>query len=170
MESTPRVLACRRGRSVLVRVHGRGVADLCPALRSFCEQALGGPCTDVLIDLGECSYFDSTFLGTLLYLRKCQGREALPAVTLARPSTECRELLQRMGASRLFAVVDELPERGDADWVPLSEAQEGRGSLAFRRNVVDAHQELARVDGPLGDRYRMIAELAAQDLEAAQRR
>lgn len=170
MEATPRVFACRQGQSVLVRVEGRGEADLCPALRSFCEQALGGSCTDVLIDLGECVYFDSTFLGTLLHLRKCPGRDARSPVILARPSAKCRELLQRMGVTRLFSVVDELPDESDADWVPLSELCEGRGSLAFRRNVVDAHQELANVDGPLGERYRMIAELAARDLQAAQRR
>jgi anti-anti-sigma regulatory factor len=171
MESTPQVLACRQGDNVLVRIQGRGEADLCPALRRFCEQALGEHSTEVHIDLGDCSHFDSTFLGTLLHLRKCRRDSgSAPAVTLVRPSQKCRELLQRMGAARLFVVVEESPDEGNADWVPLAEEHAGRGSLEFRRHVVQAHQELANVDGPLGDRYRMIAELAAQDLEAAQRR
>lgn len=171
MASTHRVFACRQGASILVRVEGRGEADVCPALRRYCEQALREPAAEVHVDLAECSHFDSTFLGTLLHFRKCRretGSEC--GVTLVRPSSKCRELLQRMGAARLFAVVEDLPATGSLDWAPLAEEDEGRGSLAFRRNVVEAHQELASVDGPLGDRYRLIAELAARDLEAAQRR
>jgi anti-anti-sigma regulatory factor len=170
MESSGNVKACRFGSSVFVRVWGRAQADLCPALRRYCEEALGGRCSEVRVDLQECAHFDSTFLGTLLHLRKCLRHNADRAVTLVRPSTECQELLQRMGAARLFPVAAEPPPADDAGWVHLNEEAAGRGSLAFKRNVVEAHQELAKVDGALGDRYRMIAELAAQDLESAQRR
>ncbi len=122
------------------------------------------------VDLQHCAHFDSTFLGTLLHLRKRLQQSDLKSVTLVRPSTECQDLLQRMGAARLFPVhADAAPEDG-ADWVPLTEEQSGRASLSFKRNVVEAHQELAEVDGPLGERYRMIAELAAQDLASAQER
>ena len=170
MESCGNVYACRFEGRVFVRVLGRAQADQCPALRRFCEAALAGMCSEVHVDLQGCAHFDSTFLGTLLHLRKCLQRGANQSVTLVRPSAECQELLQRMGAARLFPVADDAPPEDDADWVPLTEEEAGRGSMAFKRNVVEAHQELAEVEGPLGERYRMIAELAAQELEAAQRR
>jgi anti-anti-sigma regulatory factor len=170
MESCGHVEACRLGSSVFVRVRGRAQADLCPSLRRYCEDALGGRCSEVRVDLQHCAHFDSTFLGTLLHLRKCLQQGAHKAVTLVRPSTECQELLQRMGAARLFAVAAEAPPEDDADWVHLTEEAAGRASMSFKRNVVDAHQQLAEVDGPMGERYRMIAELAAQDLESAQQR
>jgi anti-anti-sigma factor len=170
MESCGRVEACRLGSTVVIRVRGRAQADLCPALRRFCEDTLSGRCSEVRVDLQHCGHFDSTFLGTLLHLRKCLQHGGRKSVTLVQPSTECQELLQRMGAARLFPVAAEAPPADDADWVHLAEDTAGRASLSFKRNVVEAHQELAEVDGPLGERYRMIAEMAAQDLESAQRR
>jgi anti-anti-sigma regulatory factor len=152
--------------AVHVRIDGRAVAHDCPALRRYVEAALNNGCRAVYVHLDRCEHFDSTFLGTLLCLRS--GGEV--DLRLVNTSDAAQAIMKRMGATALFhsGSDEELPEH--AHWLPCESEQPGQCSHEFKRNVVQAHQRLAEVEGPLGDTYRQIAELAARDLEAAQER
>jgi anti-anti-sigma factor len=161
--------ACEGGVATL-RVCGRAQAHQCPAMRRFAEDVLSGRASEIRIDLSGCEHFDSTFLGTLLHLRraKCQAGQA--QLTLVSPSEACLQILGRMGARSLFRIDAGCCDADTQEWDALPEEEAGCGDLEFKRNVVQAHQELAEVDGPMRDTYRMVAEMAAQDLASAQQR
>jgi len=168
MSSTPAVIyGAKDETAVRLRVTGRADAHQSPAVREFCVNGIESGCREVRVDLRECPHFDSTFLGTLLHLQRIcpAGRRA---VVIVNPSGECVDILRRMGAAQLFTVITE-PDEPDCHWQALAVETPGQCSAAFKLNVVDAHQELAGVDGPLQARYRLIAEMAAADLESAQR-
>lgn len=168
--SNSALAVCSLDDTVHVRVDGRAVAHDCPALRRHVEAAVRNGCRRIRIHLQRCEYFDSTFLGTLLCLQKFRAENEPVELRLVKPSGEADDILKRMGAAALFRSGDdsECPEQ--SRWVPCQSEPAGNCSLDFKHNVVQAHQHLADVDGPLGDTYRQIAEMAARDLEAAQNR
>lgn len=161
--------ACNGGVATL-RVCGRAQAHQCPAMRRFAEDVLSGRAREIRVDLSGCEHFDSTFLGTLLHLRraKCEGGQA--QLTLVSPSEACLQILARMGARSLFRIESGGDDADTQEWDALPEEEAGGGDLEFKRNVVQAHQELAGVDGPMRATYQMVAEMAAQDLASAQQR
>lgn len=167
-DSSGTLLAAVESTTAVVRVRGRAQAHQCPAFRKFAEEILAGSACRLQVDLSECEYFDSTFLGTLLHLRKTPGQDGGSVLTLVAPSEQCLQILGRMGARTLFRIDSGCSVDGENQWHILPEDQPGQCGLDFKRNVVDAHQELAQVNGPMQDKYRMIAEMAALDLAAAQ--
>lgn len=167
-DSSGTIYAAFESTTAVVRVRGRAQAHQCPAFRRFAEEVLARRVDRLQVDLSECEYFDSTFLGTLLHLRKTPGQDGGSVLTLVAPSEQCLQILGRMGAKTLFRIDSGRNVNDDSQWHVLPEEQPGQCGLEFKRHVVEAHQELAQVDGPMQDRYRMIAEMAAQDLAAAQ--
>jgi len=167
-EPSGTIFATFESSTAVVRVRGRAQAHQCPAFRKFAEDVLARRINCLQVDLSECEYFDSTFLGTLLHLRKTPGQDGGSMLTLVSPSEQCLQILGRMGAKTLFRIDSGRAADDDSQWHILPEEQPGQCGLDFKRHVVEAHQELAQVPGPMQDRYKMIAEMAAQDLEAAQ--
>ncbi|REJ95163.1 MAG: anti-sigma factor antagonist, partial [Planctomycetota bacterium] len=102
--------ACCQHGVVRLRVCGRAQAFQCPALRRFVEDCLAGDATELRIDLSGCEHFDSTFLGTLLHLRRTRCATGGAILTLVNPSQESLEILKRMGVKRLFNITSDLDE------------------------------------------------------------
>ena len=168
-DSSSAIFATLESHTAVVRVRGRAQAHQCPAFRRFAEDALNGQAARLQVDLSECEYFDSTFLRTLLQLPRTPGQDGGSVLSLVAPSEQCLQILGQMGVKPLFRIDAGRTVHDDSQWNSLAEEQPGQCGSDFHRNVVEAHQELAQVDGPMQDKYRMIAELAAQDLKAAQR-
>jgi anti-anti-sigma regulatory factor len=139
-------------------------------MRRFAEDVLSGRASEIRVDLSGCEHFDSTFLGTLLHLRRVKCNEGQARLTLVSPSEACLQILGRMGARSLFRIDTCRSDDETQEWDALPEEEAGCSDLEFKQNVVQAHQELATVDGPMRDTYRMVAEMAAQDLASAQER
>src|SRR5262245_27981229 len=167
-DSSGTIIATFESSTAVVRVRGRAQAHQCPAFRRFAEEVFSGRAHRLQVDLSECEYFDSTFLGTLLHLRKTPGQDGGSMLTLVAPSEQCLQILGRMGAKSLFRIDNGCSANDDSQWNLLPEEQPGQCGLDFKKNVVQAHQELAQVPGPMQDQYKMIAEMAAEDLASAQ--
>src|SRR5262245_16667130 len=81
------------------------------AMRRFVAKALAGGAQSLRVDLRRCTYMDSTFLGTLLYLHHTLQRRKSGEFALVSPSPACLRLFQQMGLEDAYTVVtaDELP-------------------------------------------------------------
>lgn len=157
------IQGCREGDVARLRVTGRAVAHQCPAVRQFAVEAVQTGARRVLVELSECQYGDSTFLGTLLQIRKAAEQCGQTTLCLVSPSPEFLATLQTMGLKRLFLVSDEALPR-DGAWLELCVEQPGTRSTDFKENVVAAHRELAELSETCADRYRLIADEAAREL------
>lgn len=155
-----------RGRLARLRVEGRATMAESPAVRRFGEQCLERGVAELRIDLSHCPYMDSTFLGTLLYLKRALDRAAQTEFLLVAPSSECCRLFQQMGLSPLFAVLN-AEEANEESWVQLTGEEDDVG--LFKHNVVQAHQELANLPGRAGEQFRAAAGSLAAELEAKPR-
>jgi hypothetical protein len=114
------------------------------------------------VDLRQCTFMDSTFVGTLLFLKRAVHARRCGEFSLIAPSPECRQLFKKMGLEGAFPLIDDHPD--DQGWTELT--REGEDAAAFKCNVVQAHQELARLEGAAGEPFRAVMRCLERDLEA----
>lgn len=141
-------------------VAGRATMEHSMPLRRLAEQALADGCQELRVDLRNCLYMDSTFIGTLVLLRKSVGAEG--RFTLVCPSTACEKVLEAMTLDRLF-VIDGADVSSSASWDEATPCPDDLSKLKY--NVVQSHQELAALNGPAAGRCRAVAEMMQKELE-----
>jgi anti-anti-sigma factor len=150
-------------QTLTFQVEGRATMHQSLSIRRFAEQCLADRTTVLGVDLRHCTHMDSTFLGTLVFLKRAVNRRGQGEFTLISPSPECCRLLQQMGLEKIFPIVTE-EEFTVSTWTELD--SEPEDIKAFKRNVVQAHQELAHLEGPAGEIFRELANSLARELES----
>jgi anti-anti-sigma factor len=141
---------CQQEQRLTFRVEGRGTMAQSLPLRRHAERSFGEGTNQVRIDLRDCTYMDSTFLGTILTLKKALDRMR-GQLTLLTPSAACSKILQQMGLGEVLPpVVEDVDER--AKWTELACGLDDSGM--FRTNVAQAHQELAKLPGAAGEQFQ----------------
>jgi len=153
------VRAREHDKTITFQVMGRATMTHSLPLRRYAEQGLAGGATALRVELRYCVYMDSTFLGTLLNLKRARGREGPVDFALVCPSPECCRLLHQTGVDDVFPVVTAEGLSATA-WTELPCALEDVN--ACKRNVVQAHQELAGVPGPAAEPFRAVARCLAE--------
>ena len=103
----------REGRDTVVRPHGEMDVRMVPGLRRALDEALKAQAGDLVVDLADVTFVDSSGLGALLgcYRRLPAGRR----MVLRAPRPHVRSLLQLAGVPSLMRVEDavrEPPKRG----------------------------------------------------------
>jgi anti-anti-sigma factor len=130
-------------------------------VRRFSEQFLNEGVTTLRIDLRHCTYLDSTFLGTLLILRRAVQRRPGCQLLLVSPSPECRRLFKQMGVEECLPSVNDAELPADI-WTELP--CEINVEM-FNRNVVQAHEALANLGGTCGKTFESVARTLNKELE-----
>jgi anti-anti-sigma factor len=154
------VRVCREAETVTFQVVGWGRMLQSMPVRRFAEMSLADGARELRVDLRRCTYVDSTFLGTLLYLRRTVNRYDARLV-LVSPAPECCRLFRQMGVEDCLPAVT--AEECTADnWTEL--ACEADSADAFNRNVLQAHEELANLGGAAGRQFEAVARGLAKDL------
>lgn len=144
---------------VLYRIEGQGKMRQGLVLRRDAEQALAEGATSVHVDLRDCSYMDSTFMGTLLYLFRAIRKEKDGDFSLVCPSDPCRRLLEELGIDTFCPILDEsCPEAG---WEEISRDPTDDSGLI--RKVLQAHETLAELPGPAGEKFRRVVGCLRQE-------
>lgn len=145
---------CRIGSTTAVRVCGRATFPIAPAARRFVEDCLSQGAPEVQLDLADCSHIDSTFLGTLLALKRLADRRRPPCrLTVRGLSLPCRQVLRQAGLDQLFPSAEGAP--ATCEWTPVPAQRGATGEL--QEQMVVAHQALAQLPGPAGEQFRPIA-------------
>jgi anti-anti-sigma regulatory factor len=155
----------RLDQAILFQVEGRATMSQSLAFRKCAEHYLCGETTALRIDLRRCVHMDSTFLGTLLHIRRAMACRGHGELTLVSPSPPCCRILAQMALADLFVVVEE-EEPLAAVWTEITGDLQDVG--AFKRNIVQAHRELAKLPGPAGEPFRAVVRALAQEPEGRQ--
>jgi anti-anti-sigma factor len=160
-----RISLCQRKDSVVFRVEGPATRNQSTAVRLFAEKCLEADRVEIRFHLGDCTYMDSTFLGTLLCLSRLLARLGKGMLSLISPSAECQRLLEQMGIREMLPAMD-TPEALEGPWISLSEGLCDLDSSDLDsqfRTVVEAHQELASLPGPAGEQFKAVADGLASE-------
>jgi anti-anti-sigma factor len=151
------------GQTATFQVDGWTTMKQSLSFRKAAEQCLSNGAQVLRVDLRCCTFMDSTFIGTLMFLKRQVHRHKHGDFALVSPSAECCRLFQQMGLDGVFPIV---PPTGDTApcWTELKSGAEDMN--AFKRNVIDAHEELARLEGPAGEPFRAVMRCLGQEAEA----
>src|SRR5438067_33806 len=112
------VRVCEREHLMVIQVEGWGTMRQSLALRRFAEQCLAKGITGCRVDLCRCTYMDSTFLGTLLFVKRAVERHEGAEFAFVAVSPECSRLLRQMGLDRFFHV-GAGTESAEGEWTEL---------------------------------------------------
>ncbi len=149
------------GDSAYVRAVGHITARLCPALKEkVCARMSSDPALRaVRVDLSQCEYMDSTFLGLLVTIRK--GLRALPGaeLTLHAPNETCRDLLKGIGIMQLVKVTDDVPE------FPSLLATTAPSDEIKPEFVLDVHEELMELSEENRRRFATLHAVLKKKIE-----
>lgn len=146
----------QRDHTLTFRVEGKATIPNSLPMRLHAERALAAGTTIVRVDLRDCSYMDSTFLGTLLTLKKAVDKKG--QFQLISPSVGCQKLFNQMGLTGMFATQVEDPV-ADTIWTDLATEQDQN---SLKRNCATAHEALADLPGEAGKQFEQVARCLAQ--------
>jgi anti-anti-sigma factor len=159
--ATPRgtIRVCQDCRTVTFQVVGWGRMYQSMPLRRLGEKLLTEGIDSFRVDLRHCTYIDSTFLGTLLTLKRVSKKGNQAQFVLVSPSAECCRLFHQMGVEDCLPTISAPESAGE--WTEL--ACEPEDVDAFNRNVIQAHQELANLGGTAGQAFQAVARCLEKD-------
>ncbi|NBO93858.1 MAG: anti-sigma factor antagonist [Planctomycetia bacterium] len=143
----------RAGQAIAFHVAGRGVMQHGLPLRRAAENLLESGVRQVSVHLRECAYMDSTFLGTLLKIGKKLEEKGGSPIALVDPSPACAKIIREMGLGEFIVPADKVPEVV-GPWVALT--IDNSDTNSFRRNITEAHDELATLPGQAGEQFRGV--------------
>ena len=166
-ERSGRIRVGTAGEAVFIQVDGRGTHAISQPLGECMTEMVRRGYRTFRVDLGACSYMDSTFLGILaaatLRLRGLpQGRFILVNV-----GARNLELLRTLGIERFF----QFEGQGDgATSLPMSleRLPDSACSLeAMGTTMLEAHKTLAECDERNGPRFKDVIDFLEHDLSAS---
>lgn len=151
--------------SLTFRVEGRATMTQSLPLRRHAERGLEAGLDHVRIDLRDCTYMDSTFVGTLLALHKQLDGAGRGRLTLLAPSPACARILRDLGLTDVLPADADADIPDDAPWQELPCSPDD--AAAFKRNIKQAHEELASLPGPVGKQFEQVVQCLNQADKAA---
>jgi anti-anti-sigma factor len=166
MRANARGSTLQFGRTVsgyLVRVEGRGTLRESPAVFELADRLLTQELqtSTFVIDLTDCDYLDSTFLGCLAMLHRRYNRADPHRFLIVAPPEQCQKLLAPSRLNRFLEVTARCPDL-------VLESLETLGTELpahdLGRHVMECHRRLAELGGPNQAAYQSIADRLAQEL------
>jgi len=146
----------------IVRVIGKGTLTDSPAFRAFVHRYLSGDGSrTVTVDLSDCDYLDSTFLGCLIGLHKLGG-EVESRLRFFDADNRCQRLFSTSMLHRYLNIVSSCPEPTD-DFQKIPDCE--LDAREFGQHVMQCHKRLAAVGGEDSRVYQSIAEHLAKELD-----
>ena len=154
------VLVGSLGRTVWLKVNGRGTFQNSPGIKEFVKQMIQRGHREFVIDLEACELMDSTFMGTLagvaLRLREI-GQGGLRAVNV---NARNAALLENLGLDQLFSVETGHPANAP---VTLRQAEPVREKDA-KETVLEAHEALIEADAHNAVKFKDVVDYLRQEL------
>jgi anti-anti-sigma factor len=149
----------RTAGGYLFRVAGRGTMRESPAVRDFVCGAIEDG-ADTVLDLSECEYLDSTFLGCLVMLHE-RGKSHKGSFGVVADDSTRKRLLHTIGLDRLLTFADGCPQTtGDCVELKITELER----LEFGEHLLETHRKLAELGGPAAAAFHKVADELAQDI------
>ncbi|MGM0444123.1 MAG: STAS domain-containing protein [Fibrobacterota bacterium] len=120
---------------------------------------------NVVIDMRDCTYIDSTDLGILARIAIYQSKKvyAPQPVIVYRKGSDIQSILEDIGFSRVFRLVDSL-EIGDINFQSI-ENTGMKDELKMAKLMVDAHERLVDVDRKNTEKFGTVINLMKQNLK-----
>jgi anti-anti-sigma factor len=149
------------GDVILVRVEGKGTHLNSHLFKQYLLQCLDEKRRLFQIDLSQCTYMDSTFLGMLAGFGIKMEQRSLPKIKLLNVTERVKGMIKGLGIDQLFQFAQE--ERK----VPVLNELQGRNlsKEAKSREMLEAHEKLVQVAPSNDAKFRDVITLLRQEVK-----
>jgi anti-anti-sigma regulatory factor len=133
----------------VARIEGWGTMRESPLLQEFACECLEGDPVPLVVDLADCTYLDSTFLGCLVGLHRRFSRDGAPQFLVAASAAQRQRLLAPLQLHQILKLIDEAPPEA-GDWLtlcPADQAAPANGPRQAGRHILECHRRLAEMGG-----------------------
>jgi anti-anti-sigma factor len=150
--------------TIYIRVQGRATHLHGPHLRELAKEMIQRGATRFELDLGLCTYMDSTFLGVLVGISQSLEQAGHPKLALSRIGPRNAELFRTLGVERFFLMenpgtaLSTLPVA--AKPLPLELASDA----LWAGTILHAHQVLVEADERNAPRFKELLTFLEEDL------
>ena len=149
-----------------LRLQGRCTMAESPTAHEFAERTMrptdDGAGNALYVDVTQCTYLDSTFLGSLLDLHRRHGKANPPKMALVATPEARKKLFEATHLHTVFNFTESCPGPIDA-WVDLP-CLATRTSGEVARHVMECHRRLAEIDGPNQASFAAVAQQLEREL------
>ncbi len=144
-----------------IKVSGRATFDCAPPLRDLAKSLVNETFSAIRIDLKDCIWMDSTFMGVLAMLG-LRARSAKAVLEICSASEQNQALLAGLGLKKLFLFTDHTFS-ADGDWKTggTQPVQMAEGAAT----VLEAHKTLMDVDEQNVEKFEKVVDLVQQDID-----
>ena len=146
----------------LIRMEGRVTYVLGPSFSAFIDRLFeDGAASDVLVDLSQAIYLDSTTLGLLGKLANQAGRRLHRKITLVSPNDDVNTVLLSMGFDEVVTIlrngtrIDE-----ELQNIPVQEKTERERAKV----ILDAHRLLMDMNDANAASFRNVVDMLEDEL------
>lgn len=145
-----KILVARSANLGYIKVVGRGSFQNSSCIKVFYQQLLKDGVTRFVVDLGACTYLDSTFLGILLGLGLKLKDVPSGLLKILNASTRNLELLKNLGLDRLITIESAGEPGGESGAASRLTGPEsgGNGAAAAKLNGVK-EESLQEIKAPV---------------------
>ena len=142
-----------------IRVKGNASFVCAPPLRELAKKLPAEPFNGLKIDLEECTWMDSTFMGMLAMLGLSARKKSVPA-EIFNASEQNEKLLGGLGLKKVFEF-----RIGAFDDVAGAAASNATTPESNAHNVLDAHQTLMDIDEGNVQKFEKVVEFVKKDID-----
>jgi anti-anti-sigma regulatory factor len=142
-----------------IRVKGNASFVCAPPLRELAKKLPAEPFNGLRIDLEECTWMDSTFMGMLAMLGLSARKKSVPA-EIFNASEQNEKLLGGLGLKKVFEF-----RIGAFDDVAGAAASNATTPESNAHNVLDAHQTLMDIDISNVPKFEKVVEFVKKDID-----
>jgi anti-anti-sigma factor len=160
--NTDSILIGRDVRGYFLTARGSIRASLCYPLREALLAPLDvtADVPAVYVDLSNCRYMDSTFIGLLVAMDKKLQKGSGGRLHLLRPTAECRDILQQIGLKSIL-LVEEVVVQPPAGMTALAPNAEKPGADFILRT----HEALMETSEEARKKFSLLKETLEQKLK-----
>lgn len=161
MPDNGKVMISRKDGVCRIKVSGRATFDCAPPLRDLSKSLEGEEIRGIQVDLKNCEWMDSTFMGCLAMLG-LRARKSSAPMEICSAGEENTALLAGLGLKKLFLFTDRSLNEEDGDWI------DGKNGVAFAPGaemVLEAHKTLMGVDEKNVEKFEKVVDLVQKDID-----
>jgi len=147
---------------LFVRALGHVTAAVSTDLRELILNRLALPAVPPLfaVDLSECDYMDSTFMGLLVGFHKRYKQLTQNPLTILRPTPECLKLLRGLGILPLLRLITGKEPASPREWTSVQARQNPAAEI-----LLQAHEELSGLSPENERKFEALRSVLKQQID-----
>ena len=137
---------------------------MAPDFEKFIDILLGkDEITEIIVDMRECTYIDSTDLGILARIAVTQAqRQAPQPLIVLEAGAVVEKTIYEIGLGHLFNLATTV-ELGSAEFTEVKDGG-AQDELALAKLMVGAHQQLVDIDENNREKFAAVIEFMEQEI------